>query len=114
MVTGSELRILRLLFSNNRISPFTGMDVVSIERESTIQAESFNLKNSSNMKGLSLPTIRRCLKSLNAKNLVEEGIKKEVYKKTYYITSEGLEFMNSVISASTELMELENKNKTNK
>lgn len=109
-MTGSELRIVRLLYSNNRFSPYTGMDVDGIITQLELQAEKFNMRGGeTTIKPLAIPTVRRSLKSLKEKNYVGEGIKKETYKKTYFLTEDGIAFIKEVISASNEFKKSQSK-----
>lgn len=111
-MTGSELRILRLLFSYNRFTPFTGMTIENIADSSQEQATEFEMKHmKSNMSALSIPTIRRAVKKLIEQGYVADGIKKETYKKTYFISQKGVDLMHEMAEASKEFKKLEEKRK---
>lgn len=110
-MTGSELRIVRILFTNNRLSAYTGLDIDGIAKQSKEQADNMNMRGGGNNKALAVPTIRKSLKSLIKQNYVNEGMKKETYKKTYYLTQNGVEFVQEIITASNNFKKMQERNK---
>lgn len=105
--TMNHLRVLRVLYDNNRFTMFTGLTVEKIIQDTVEQYES--IKGEKENKPLTVPTARRVLRKLVEDGLINEGIKVKIYQKTYFITETGVDFIQKMAEASQELKDLNNK-----